>query len=115
MLKFRRTLIAQMRRGEKFVTWRLFDDKNLTLGDVVSIVEWESERPMGTGRIGAVREVPLSDALKEKGLGHERYASEEDALTTFRNYYGERVTLTTPVKIIRFDMFDFDPSGNPKV
>lgn len=36
-LKFRTKLIEKMKKGEKFKTWRLFDDKNLQEGERIRI------------------------------------------------------------------------------
>jgi ribonuclease HI len=39
--------------------------------------------------------------------GHEAFSSREEMLSTYKNYYGERVTFDTPVKIV---FFKFNPS-----
>jgi hypothetical protein len=36
--------------------------------------------------------------------GHEAFNSKEHMLDTYKNYYGERVTLDTPVKIVFFEI-----------
>ena len=41
-LKFRKRLSKLILSGEKDTTWRLFDDKNLLIGDSVSFIIWET-------------------------------------------------------------------------
>ncbi len=56
ILKFRESLSRIVLSGEKDSTWRLFDDKNLSAGDDVSFVVWETGRPFARAKILAVRE-----------------------------------------------------------
>jgi len=41
-LKFRKELAKLIRDGTKSATWRLFDDKNLSVGDEVDFIVWET-------------------------------------------------------------------------
>ncbi len=100
-LKFRPELIELMRKGEKTVTWRLFDDKDLREGDAVQLVNWESGESAGTARLSSVRTLTLSDAWQHDPAGHETYPDAATMLATYRSYYGDRVALTTEVKVIR--------------
>lgn len=42
-LKFREHLAKLVWAGEKSVTWRLFDNKNLSEGDIVDLVNWNTK------------------------------------------------------------------------
>lgn len=46
-IKFRPALAKLIIEGKKTTTWRLFDDKNLQVGDVVELVNWETKEVFG--------------------------------------------------------------------
>jgi hypothetical protein len=102
-LKFRRELIEMMKKGEKTVTWRLFDDKELTEGDLVELVDWDSKEVVGSAVLGLVSVHPLGELYDTDTAGHEEYTSPEQMLETYKNYYGDKVTLNTEVKVIVLD------------
>ena len=102
VLKFRPHLCEQIKNGEKTATWRLFDDKDLTLGDDIEFVNWETKEPFGTGQITALRTKTLGTLEDDDWIGHERFDSEEEMYATYRTYYGDQVQPDTEVKIIDF-------------
>lgn len=106
-LKFRPELIELIRKGEKTVTWRLLDDKDLRIGDDIQIIDWDSRLAVGTARIASVIVVPLLEAWQHHATGHESFEDEVELLSTYRTYYGGRVTLSTDVKVIRFEDIRF--------
>ncbi len=99
-LKFKPELIELMRRGEKTITWRLFDDKNLEEGDSVALVDKQTLTEAGHARIKEVHLKKLKDITSADYIGHERYVTKEEMYETYRGYYGDRVTPETQVKII---------------
>ena len=86
--------------GEKNVTWRLFDDKDLSVGDQVSLMRWETGEPFATAELSAVRAKLLGELKAEDYEGHERFSSDAEMVETYRRYYGPEVGATTEVKII---------------
>ena len=50
-LKFKSHLCEQIIAGTKQATWRLFDDKDLMIGDQIKFVNQETLEPFGTGVI----------------------------------------------------------------
>ncbi len=108
-LKLDHELAEMVLRGEKTTTWRLFDDKDLTVNDEVVLVDKvDPERPqtwkvIGTGRINKIVEKRIGDIDDADYEGHEPHELPEARLAAYRRYYGENVTWDTPVKIIRFD------------
>lgn len=101
-LKFNSTLVPRVLSGEKKVTWRLYDDKGLSVGDELSLVNRDSGEEFAQATITSVTETTLGDIDHAAGDGHEAYASREEMYETFRGYYGDRVGPETPVKIISF-------------
>jgi hypothetical protein len=100
--KFREHLVPLVLKGEKNVTWRLFDDKNITTGDEVDLINWNTKEKFGEAVVTAVREKNLGKLEDEDWKGHERFESDEEMYVTYSTYYGEKVGPETPVKIISF-------------
>lgn len=103
-LKFKNHLVPLVLSGEKDVTWRLFDDKDLQTGDELSLVNADSGEAFGTATITSVREKQLGAVEDSDYDGHERYASAKEILETFRTYYGGRVTSESILKIVQFQL-----------
>lgn len=103
-VKFRSHLIPLIFSGEKNSTWRLFDDKNLSLNDEFEIQEWETGKNFGKAVIIKVEEKKLKDLQDSDFEGHEKYESEEKMYETYRKYYGEKVNPDTIVKMIDFEL-----------
>lgn len=107
-LKLDHDLATQIREGKKRTTWRLYDDKDISVGDKVLLIDkkdgdkpetWES---MGVAHVTQVTEKRIRDLNTDDREGHEKYNSKDELLTTFKRYYGDRVTLDTPIKVIKF-------------
>lgn len=105
-------------KGEKTNTWRLFDDKDLTVGDDIELIDKvkphrpETWKPFGTARITKIIEKPIGEIDENDNTGHEKFQTQEELLETFRDYYGSNVTPQTAVKIVSFD---FKPIGTEKI
>jgi ribonuclease HI len=88
-------------------TWRLFDDKDLSVNDVVRLVDKvdparpESWRVFGTAAITQVIEKQLA-SITIDDMESQKYGSPEQMLQVLQGYYGGSVTLQTPVKILHF-------------
>jgi len=108
-LKFDHDLAQLILEGKKNSTWRLYDDKNLSVDDEIRIVDKvktdmsDTWQVIGHAKVNEVVEKRLGDVTTEDMKGHELFNSDEEMLAKYRSYYGERVTLDTPVKIIYFD------------
>jgi ribonuclease HI len=116
-LKFDHDLAKLILTGEKTSTWRLYDDKDLSVDDEIRIVDKvdpnnaETWQVVGQGKITQITEKKLGDVTEEDMKGHEAFSSKEQMLNTYKDYYGERVTFETPVKIV---FFKFTPVSNEK-
>ena len=100
-IKFAPHLVASLRDGSKTTTWRLFDDKDLSVGDEVSFVNKESLETVGTARIVSVCTKPLADVTHEE-LAEHGYADSDAMYENLFLYYGDRVTPDTEIKMITF-------------
>ncbi len=103
-LKFRRSLSRLILQGKKDSTWRLFDDKGLSAGDVVSFLVWETKEEFAKAVLTAVKETSLGELTEEDWEGHEKFDTEEDMYEEFSKYYSKKVDKGTRVKIIRFKL-----------
>lgn len=95
-------------QGKKNSTWRLFDEKDLSVDDSIKLVdkvdpnEPKTWQVIGQGKIKEIVEKKLGDVTKTDMAGHEVYSSLDEMLGAYRAYYGNRVDLDTVVKIIYF-------------
>jgi hypothetical protein len=106
-LKFRNHLVKEIQEGRKNVTWRLFDDKNLSVGDQLDLLDWESDKKFAEAKITEVREKELGQIEESDFEGHEKYSSREAMLQHYKEYYGDKVTLDTIIKIVNFEILRF--------
>lgn len=108
-LKFDHQLALAILQGKKNSTWRMFDDKDLTVNDEIRIVDKvepanpETWKIIGTARISEIVEKRLEDITEQFIKADHAYASKKEMLKTYQDYYGKKVTGSTPVKIVYFD------------
>ncbi len=103
-LKFRPKLIPLILSGEKTVTWRLFDEKNISVGDRVEFINWETNEVFAHVRITSVKLKTFKELTPKDWEGHEKFNSEEEKYQTYSAYYNRKVTSSAPVKIIAFEL-----------
>lgn len=101
-LKFKDHLVPLVLSGLKDSTWRLFDDKNLTEGDSLILINKDTGDQFGKALIVSTREKRLGDLQDSDFEGHEKFESEEKMYEAYRSYYGDRVTPDSTLKIIKF-------------
>ena len=103
-IKFRRHLAEEVIAGRKKSTWRLFDDKNLSVGDKVDLLYWETKEKFADAEIINAYEKKISEIREEDFDGHEKFESEEKMFEDFKKYYGDKVSMDSLVKIVRFKL-----------
>jgi ribonuclease HI len=115
-LKLDHTLAELVLKGEKTTTWRLFDDKDLSVNDQLLLIDKinpkdpKTWKTIGTATIDKIVQKRLGDITEADMEGQERFASKEEVLTTFQRYYGSDVTWHTPVKMVHFNFSAEIPS-----
>ena len=108
-LKFNHEDAQAIASGQKTNTWRLYDDKDLSVDDTVKIIDKvkpnqpSSWRIIGEGKITEIVEKKLGKVTGPDMDQHRKFGSLDEVLGTYRGYYGARVTTETPVKIIHFE------------
>lgn len=103
-LKFRHNLVQKILNGSKTVTWRLFDDKNLQVGDQIVFIDWELGKNFAEAKITGVREKKLGEVEEKDFEGHEKYGNNEEMLQHYKQYYGDKVMMDTMIKMIDFKL-----------
>jgi len=108
-LKLDHDLALMVQKGLKNTTWRLFDDKDLSVEDEVRLIDKvdpgdpETWKAIGRARIQQIVEKRLGDTVPEDHEDSAGFITDEEKLEVFRRHYGPHVTLDTPVKIVHFN------------
>ena len=103
-LKFANNLPKLILKGEKNITWRLNDDKNLNIGDEISLLRAESKEEFAKAIILSVKETTFGELTEEDWKGHEKFQSNEEMYRTYSKYYSIDVNSKTKLKIINFKL-----------
>lgn len=85
-------------------TWRMFDEKDLRIGDEIALVNKNTEEEFARGVVTSVGEKPLGELSEQDFEGHNKYKDQDDMIRHYRGYYGDQVTLKTPIKMIKFKL-----------
>lgn len=114
-LKLEHPLAEMVLAGKKTSTWRMFDDKDLAVNDIVAVIDKVDPADRGTWRvigelkINKIVELRLDDIENADIIGHEAFDSKAAMLKVYQDYYpNQNVTFDTPVKILHFE---FKPHG----
>jgi len=104
-LKFaNKGLVQLILSGKKTCTWRLWDDKELTVRDKLTLIDRTSGSEFAQARISSVTETPMGLLSDESRKGHEQFKDDAEMYATYTNYYGKEVTPETLVKIVKFEV-----------
>lgn len=107
-LKFEHGQAQLIAEGQLRTTWRLYDDKDLSVDDEIRVVDkadpknTDTWQVVGHAKVNQVVEKRLGDVTPEDMQAHG-FTSLDEVLAKYQGYYGERVTPDDPVKIIYFD------------
>lgn len=97
-------LIPLIINGDKTVTWRVEDDKDIQVGDTLEFANAASRTAFGQAQVTKVEHKLIKDITDEDyEAGHERYDSPEEMIETFRDYYGDDVDEETEIKMVHYD------------
>lgn len=116
-LKLEHDLAELVKQGEKTSTWRINDEKNLSVDDKVILIDKvdksdpASWKAVGVATIDQVVQKRLGELTADDKAGHEAFVSDEEMYQTYRKYYGPSVGPDTSVKIINFT---FEPYSHPE-
>ena len=102
VVKFTPQLSELVKKGEKYTTFRIFDDKDLSEGDeiVLATRDGDTVTEFGEAIITKVNIKTVSTLSKDDFIGHEKIGS--NILEHYKGYYGNTIDNNTEVKVIRF-------------
>ena len=103
-LKFREVLSKLILENKKDTTWRLFDDKDLSAGDEILFLIWETKQEFAKALLLDVKQTTFGNLAEEDWDGHEKFSSDEEMYKTYEGYYGRPVDQNSPVTIIKFEL-----------
>ena len=104
IVKFHQDLVPLILDGSKTSTWRLFDDKDLSLGDNFQLLEFGTTEPFANAVITKVVEKTFAELTDQDKLGHESFSTEEEMYLTYSKYYNTAVGPDTKLKLIQFKL-----------
>jgi hypothetical protein len=104
VVKFAEDLVPLVLSGNKTSTWRLFDDKDLSIGDRVELWNKKTLQKFADATLLSVVEKTLGTLTLEDHEGHNPYASNEEMYTSLQQYYEEKIGPNTSVKVIHFEL-----------
>ncbi|MBT6691575.1 ASCH domain-containing protein [Candidatus Parcubacteria bacterium] len=104
-LKFHPSLVELILEGSKTTTWRLWDDKNLSVDDEISFLDSYTKTEFAQAIITEVKEKTFAELTEDDRDGHEKYSSDEKMYQSFsKHYVGKKINEDTKVKIIKFKL-----------
>ena len=108
ILRFTRASIPPILSGERDISWRIDDEKNIVGGDILSLknkddVEFAKALALWT------KNSTLGCLTPEDFKGHAVFESEKELLRTYSIYYQKRLTKNSKVKVIKFKLLS--PGG----
>ena len=104
VVKFREALSKLILQNKKTLTWSLFDDKDLSAGEIVSFLIWETKKEFAKAKLTNVKETTFGELTEEDWDGHEKFPSEEELYKTYSKYYNYQIDKDTPLKVIKFEL-----------
>jgi hypothetical protein len=99
-------LVDLVLSGKKDSTFRLFDDKDLAVGDELTLINKETLSEFAKAMIVDIKEKKLGELEDVDFSGHEKFSSTEEMYKAYRLYYGDKVGPGTVVKIIKFKLYE---------
>lgn len=120
-LKLDHELAEQVVKQGRSSTWRLYDDKDLTVNDEVELIDkvnptnpstWKT---IGTARINSITQKRLGEIEPQDFDKVDEPLSKDEILEKYQHYYGPQVGNESPVKIVRFTFRPSRQSSNNDV
>jgi len=103
-LKFIEELSKLILSGKKNVTWRLSDDKDISIGEEISFLISQTKKEFAKAKILSVKETTFGELTKKDWEGHEKFSSDKEMYETYSGYYDIDVNPKTKLKIIKFKL-----------
>jgi len=103
ILKFSEPLPDLILSEKKYITWRLNDDKNIALGDILSLCRNDGAE-FAKAKVIVVKCTTFGYLCKEDKTGHEPFSCDKEMYETYSKYYHMNVIPDTQLKVIKFEL-----------
>lgn len=103
-LKFIEKLSRFILNGKKTTSWRCFDDKEISAGEIFTFIIKETGKEFAKARIIEVYEKEFGKITGKDKEGHEKFSSDKEIYETYSRYYNKKITPKTKVKIVKFEL-----------
>jgi hypothetical protein len=100
-LRFSEPLPGLVLNGQKNITWRINDDKDISVGDRLSLCRTDNSE-FAQVEVIWTKETTFGNMTKEDKEGHEKFSSDKEMYQTYSGYYNMKVEPKTRVKVIKF-------------
>lgn len=97
-------LVPLVLSGKKYVTWRMFDEKSLKVGDRLIMIDRGTNKEFAQADILDIYEKKFGDIDKKDFKGHEEFKTKKEMVDTYNFYYDGKVKPDTKVRIIKFKL-----------
>lgn len=111
-LKFADPLVPLVLSGQKTITWRLNDQKDLTVNDTLSCLRLDGSE-FAQAKILWVKTTTFKNLTLEDQEGHEKFSSNQEMLDTYSKYYNQPVNTDTVLKVVKFELINSSPNTQP--
>lgn len=113
LLKFDPSRIQRIINGELNVTWRLNDDKHISVDDTVEFINSKNGEAFGSGVIQKVIIKHFGDVTPEDFRDYQTYSSNDEMYNDFKHYYGPDIGEHSILKIIYYTFTPYPKSQTP--
>ncbi len=103
-LKFAEPLPDLILSHEKNTTWRIEDEKYLSVNDIVSCLKKNDLLEFAKIKIISVKDTTFAHLSFEDKDGHEKFSSDDEMYKTYSMYYSMDVTPETELKVVKFQL-----------
>jgi ribonuclease HI len=117
-LKFDHAIAEAIAHGDVTTTWRLDDDKNLSVNDEVRLIDKvdparpETWKAFGTAKLTRIIEKRVSDVHPDELHGLETVKNSDDLITSLRSISNNNVQKSTRIKLIDFTLSLLDSDND---
>ena len=100
-LKFEEPLPELVISGKKNTTWRIDDEKELDVGNELSLCK-NNEEEFARAEIIWIKKTTFENLTFKDKEGHEKFNSDEDMYATYSKYMDREVNSKTKLKVVKF-------------
>ncbi len=102
-LKFTNQLAEIILKGDKTISWRINDEKKISVGDELSLC-YNDGNEFAKAIARWVKETTFGNLSYEDKEMHESFSTNEEMYKTYSKYYKTEVTQKTKLKVIKFEI-----------